>query len=78
LARVSIDSIKRHDEKARKERLIWFVLNITVHHHRKPGQELKQGRNIEAGAEVEAMVRCCLLTFSMHFSACFFIVPRTT
>jgi hypothetical protein len=26
-----------------------------VHHRRKPGQELKQGRNLKAGADAEAM-----------------------
>jgi hypothetical protein len=29
--------------------------HITVDHQRKPGQELKQGRNLEAGADAEAM-----------------------
>jgi hypothetical protein len=28
---------------------------------RSPGQELKQGRNLEAGADTEAMEGCCLL-----------------
>jgi hypothetical protein len=29
--------------------------HITVHHQRKSGQELKQGRNLEAGADEEVM-----------------------
>jgi hypothetical protein len=29
--------------------------HIIVHHRRKSGQELKQGRNLEAGADAEAM-----------------------
>ena len=45
-----------------------------VHHCRKSGQELKQGRNLEAGADPEAMEGCCLLACS----ACFLIEPRTT
>jgi len=34
-----------------------FISNfhITVHHQRKSGQEFKQGRNLEAGADAEAM-----------------------
>jgi hypothetical protein len=33
------------------------------HHQRKAGQELKQGRILEAGADTEAMEECCLLTY---------------
>jgi hypothetical protein len=32
-----------------------LCLVITVHHQRKSGQELKQGRNLETGADAEAM-----------------------
>jgi hypothetical protein len=48
--------------------------HITVHHQRKSGQELKQDRNLEAGADAEALERCCLLACS----GCFLIEPRTT
>jgi hypothetical protein len=34
---------------------------ISVHHKRKSGQELKQDRNLEAGADAEAMEGCCIL-----------------
>ena len=34
---------------------------IAVHHERKSGQELTQGKNLEAGADAEAMEGCCLL-----------------
>jgi hypothetical protein len=37
--------------------------HITVHHRRKPRQELKQDRNLEAGADAEAMEGCCLLVY---------------
>jgi hypothetical protein len=37
---------------------------ITVHHQRKSGQELKQCRNLEASADAEAMEGCFLLTCS--------------
>ena len=29
--------------------------HITIHHPRKPGQELKWGRSLEAGGDAEAM-----------------------
>jgi hypothetical protein len=32
------------------------------------GQELKQGRNLEAGADAEAMEECCLLDCSLWFA----------
>ena len=31
--------------------LLGFCFHITVHNQRKEGQELKQGRNLEAGAD---------------------------
>ena len=34
---------------------VYYVLQLTVHHQRKPGQELKQGNNLEGGADAEAM-----------------------
>lgn len=33
-------------------------LCLVVHHLRKLVQELRQGRNLEAGAETEAVVQC--------------------
>jgi hypothetical protein len=38
--------------------------HTTVHHQRKSGQEVKQGQNLEAGADEEAMEECCLLACS--------------
>ena len=35
--------------------------NFAVHHQRNSGQELTQGRNLEAGANAEAIEGCCLL-----------------
>ena len=35
-------------------------------------------RNMEAGADEEAMEECCLLGSSVVYSSCFLIVPRTT
>jgi hypothetical protein len=39
--------------------------HITAHHRINPGQELKEGRNLEAGADAEAMGELCLLTCSL-------------
>jgi len=38
--------------------------HITVHYQRKSGQELKQGRTLEAGADAEAMQYCTLVACS--------------
>jgi hypothetical protein len=45
--------------------------HIVIHHRRKPGQELKQDRNLEAGIDAEA-IEGCLLAY-----ACFLIEPKT-
>jgi hypothetical protein len=37
---------------------------VAVDHQRKPAQELKQCRILEAGADAEAMEGCCLLACS--------------
>lgn len=42
-------------------------LHITVLHWRKYGQQLKQGRNEEAGADAEAVEEYCLLTCSSQW-----------
>ena len=61
--------------------LIWLWLTH-LHHcsSLKSGQELKQGRNLEAGADAEAMggggLLSCLLFIAS--SACFSVEPRTT
>jgi hypothetical protein len=39
--------------------LFGLYFHSTAHHQRKSGQELTQGRNLEAGADAEAMKRCC-------------------
>ena len=40
----------------------------TVHYLKKSGQDLKQGRNLEAGTDAEDVEECCLLLllFSLH------------
>jgi hypothetical protein len=45
----------KHHDQVGEESLFGLHFHITVHHWRKSGQELKQGRNLEAGADTEAM-----------------------
>jgi hypothetical protein len=54
--------------------LFHLLIHIVVYHWRKLGQELKQGRILEAVADAEAMEECCLLACS----AWFLTEPRTT
>jgi hypothetical protein len=48
---------KHHDQEASWGGKSLFSLHFhtAVHHQRKSGQELTQGRNLEAGADAEAM-----------------------
>ena len=57
--------------------LFGLHFHITVHHQRKSGQELKQGRNLEAGADVETMrdTACSSMAFE---EPDFFVESRTT
>ena len=41
--------------------LFGLYFHIFIHYQRKSEQELKQGRNLVAGAHVEIIERCCLL-----------------
>jgi hypothetical protein len=61
LVRVSIAMMKNHDQKANwvEKGLFSLHVHIVVHHQRKIGQELKQDRNPEAGADAENMEGCC-------------------
>jgi hypothetical protein len=43
--------------------LFSLYFHIAAHHKRKLEQELTQGRNLEAGADAEAMEECCLLAY---------------
>lgn len=73
LIRVSI--IKHCDQKKKKkfgEEGIFFGLSflIGVHHLRKSGEQLNQGRNLEAGAVAEAFEGGCLLAGSFLLQIC--------
>jgi hypothetical protein len=67
----------KHDQEASwgGKDLFSLYLHIAVHHQRKSGQELTQGRNLEAEADSEAMEECLL---PLPCSACFLIELRTT
>jgi hypothetical protein len=61
LVRVTIAVLKPHDQSnLGRKRLIWLAPPYHFHHQRK----LAQARNLEAGADAEAMEKCCLLTHS--------------
>ena len=67
LTMVSIAAVKHHDQKVNCGRKGLFNLinfQLIVHHWRKSGEELKQGRSLEAGADAEAMEGCHLLAYS--------------
>jgi len=55
---------KHHDQEASwgGEVLFSLYLHIAVYHQRKSGKEITQGRNLEAGADAEAMAWGVLLT----------------
>ena len=58
--------MKHYDQKAswRGKDLSGLPFHITLHPQKKSEQELKQGGNLEAGADAEAVVRGCLLVCS--------------
>ena len=71
---ISIAVRRHHDQKQLGEERVYFSLHfhITGQHGGKSGQELKQWRNLEAGADAEAVEGCYLLAcFFMACSACF-------
>jgi len=63
LVRVTMAVMKHHDQRANWEGkgLLGLHFQIVVHHRRKSGQELTQDRNLEAGADAEAVEEGCLL-----------------
>lgn len=69
---VTIAVMKHGDQASLGEFVLHF--HITVHHRRKLGQELQQGRKLEAEVNAKAMEGCCLKACS----ACSLIEPRPT
>jgi len=80
LVKVSITAMKQHDQcKNWKEKgLSGLHIQIIVHLWRKLRQELKQGWNLEAGANAEAVDGCCLLSYSHGLLNLLLIEPRTS
>jgi hypothetical protein len=64
----------------RRKRFIQLTLPHCCSSPKDVRTELKQGRNLEAGADAEAMEKEVLNTglFSLACSACFHVEPRTT
>ena len=57
-----------------EERVYLVYISITLFITKEsPGQELKQGRNLEVGADAEAMEECCLLTCSLWLTQSAFL-----
>lgn len=57
----------------RRDGLFLFTVPVTVHHWGTAGQELRQGRNHEAGAHVEAMEESCLWACSLRIARSAFL-----
>jgi hypothetical protein len=67
---VSIAAMKHHDQKASGGQCLFTLcFPIAVHHQRNSEQELKQGRDLEAGVDAEAMGAYCLLDVSLGLSS---------
>jgi hypothetical protein len=61
--------MKYHGQtKVREERVYLAYISTSQSTRRKSRQELKQGRNLKAGADAEAMEECCLLACSSSLS----------
>lgn len=68
LVRIIIPIMKHQGKKASWRKKGLFCLhfqNTIVHHWRKSGRVLKQGKNLEAGADTEPMEEHWLLEFSL-------------
>jgi hypothetical protein len=52
---------KRHGQNTNQAGKGFFSLHFytVIHHWMKSGQIFKQGRNLESGADAEAMEGCC-------------------
>ena len=81
LIRVSIAVMKHHDQNAslRAKGLFGLNFSVEVHQWRKSGQKHKQSRIRDAGADAEAIERCCLLPcFPWLYQLTFLREPRTS
>lgn len=67
VVRAIIAVVKHHDEKQvgkKRDYFAYISKSQTVHHLRKPWQDLKLGRNLEVKADLEDMEDACLLVCS--------------
>ena len=63
------DAVMKYWQKETGKERVYLALyfHIIVHHWRNSMQGLKQGRNLEEGADAEAMKGSCLLAQSTWF-----------
>ena len=74
LVRVTVGAMRYHGPKqAGEEGFAWLTLPQCHFHRKKSGRKLKPDRNLETGADAEAMEGCCLLACS----DCLLTEPRT-
>ena len=79
LVKVTTAATKHHEQsKMGGQGLLHSQFHITVHHQKPCGQELKQSKNLEAGADAEAMEECCLLVLLPRICSVFLIECKTT
>ena len=50
--------MKHHSQNKLGQERVYLHFHISGHHQRKSGQELEQGRNLEAGADAEVTEGC--------------------
>ena len=76
LVRVTVAVMKHHDQKQVGEKRVYltYISTSIVHHLEKSGQELKQDKNLETGADVVAMEKFCLF----YLLALHGVEPSTT
>jgi hypothetical protein len=56
------------EQKEEKTYLACTSILRYIRHPRKSGEDLKEGRNLETGADAEAMEGLCLLAFSSQLA----------
>lgn len=59
LVRITIALMKRHDQVGEEKVYIVYTSILPFIIKKKSGQELKQGRDLEDGADAEAIKECC-------------------
>lgn len=68
LVRVTVAVTKHHNQSRVGRKDVHF--HITVHQRRTSGQQLKQGKNLGARTDAEAMGECCFLACLVHEAGC--------